>query len=140
MSKILGIDYGKKRVGLALTDDLQIIAAGLTTVEEKEALPYLRKLFEKEKIEAVVIGEPRNLDFTLGTTSTAVHVFGDKLKAMFPDTPIHYLDERYTSKMAAQSLVAGGVKKKDRQNKSLLDEVSATLILQSFLEQKAFRR
>lgn len=140
MGKILGIDYGRKRVGLAITDALQIIAAGLDTVNEADIFPYLQKLMQKEQIDTFVIGEPKHLDNTSGTTWEAVRVFGNKLQTLYPNVPIHYIDERFTSKIAAQSLVAGGVKKKDRQNKALLDEVSATLILQSYLEQQSLGR
>jgi len=139
MGKVIGIDYGKKRVGIAMTDELQIIASGLTTVEEKEAINYLTKVIAQNNIETIVIGEPRNLDNTEAEMTRYARAFGDKVMAAFPAIMVRFIDERFTSKIASRTMFDSGLKKKDRQNKSLLDEISATLILQAFLEKKAFK-
>lgn len=133
MGRILAIDYGAKRTGLAVTDPLQIIATGLTTVETKNILNYLKKYFETEDVEKIVIGESKNLDNSKSQIAPEIEKFAEKLKKQFPTKPIAWIDERFTSKMAKQSMLLSGMKKKKRQQKSLVDEISATLILQSFM-------
>lgn len=133
MSRILAIDYGQKRVGLAVTDSEQIIASGLTTVHAKDVLDYLKQYVANEKVSAFVVGEAKNLDNTPAESARFIEPFVRRLRQTFPETPIHRVDERFTSKMAFQSMIDGGLKKKARQNKALVDEISATIILQSYL-------
>ena len=132
MPRILAIDYGK--VGLAVTDSEQIIACGLTTVHAKDVMSYLKQYVTKETVSAFVVGEAKNLDNTPAESARFIEPFVRKLAQTFPKTPIHRVDERFTSKMAFQSMIDGGLKKKARQNKKLVDEISATIILQSYLE------
>ncbi|WP_027880129.1 MULTISPECIES: Holliday junction resolvase RuvX [Mesoflavibacter] len=136
MAQILAIDYGKVRTGLAVTDDMQIIASGLATVATKELLDYLKTYTEKENVELFLVGEPKQMDNTASESEALIKPFISKLRSTFPHIPIERVDERFTSKMAAQTLIDSGLKKKQRQNKSLLDEVSATIILQSYLYNK----
>ncbi len=133
MSRILAIDYGKKRTGLAITDPMRIIASGLQTVETDKLFEFLKDYFSKEKIEIVIIGEPRHMDGTPSESAAMIDVFVAKFTTEFPNIKIERMDERFTSKMAMRSLVDSGVKKKKRQNKGLLDEISATIILQDYL-------
>lgn len=133
MSRILAIDYGKKRTGLAVTDPMRIIASGLQTVETDKLFEFLKDYFSKEKIEIVIIGEPRQMDGTPSESAAMIDVFVAKFTTEFPNIKIERMDERFTSKMALQSLVDSGVKKKKRQDKGLLDEISATIILQDYL-------
>lgn len=136
MGRILAIDYGNKRVGLAVTDTLQIIATPLETVHAKDVLPYLRAYTQREPVEAFVVGMPTTL---MGEATDATqHVIGfvRNLKKEFPAIPVHTVDERYTSRMAHQAMLAGGLKKKSRQDKATVDRVSATIILQSYLESR----
>jgi len=137
MGRILAIDYGNKRVGLAATDLLQIIANPLETVHAKDVLLYLKAYVQREPVEAFVVGMPRNL--ANEATNATPHVIGfvRKLQKEFPDVPVHTVDERFTSKMAQQAMLAGGLKKKDRQDKGTVDRVSAAIILQSYLESRA---
>lgn len=136
MAQILAIDYGKVRTGLAVTDDMQIIASGLATVATKELLDYLKTYTEKENVELFLVGEPKQMDNTASESEALIKQFISKLRSTFPHIPIERVDERFTSKMAAQTLIDSGLKKKQRQNKALLDEVSATIILQSYLYNK----
>jgi len=136
MARILAIDYGTKRVGLAVTDSLQIIATGLTTVNSKDAFDFIKNYCEQEDVESIVMGEPKTLDNKPAELEKQIGEFINRLKKWSPDMPIHRIDERFTSSMALQSLIDGGVKKKQRRQKELLDEVSATIILQSYLESK----
>lgn len=136
MARILAIDYGTKRVGLAVTDSLQIIATGLTTVNSKDAFDFIKNYCEQEDVESIVMGEPKTLDNKPAELEKQIGEFINRLKKWLPDMPIHRIDERFTSSMALQSLIDGGVKKKQRRQKELLDEVSATIILQSYLESK----
>lgn len=134
MSRILAIDYGKKRTGIAVTDPLKMIASGLTTVPTHELIPFLKKYFIKESVEKIVIGYPKNLD---GSTTDATALVEEGIRILrknFPDVPILKIDERFTSKIASQSILASGVNKKQRQNKALTDEVSATILLQDYLQ------
>lgn len=136
MGRIIGIDYGAKRVGVAVTDPLQIIASALETVSTDKILVFLKNYCKSEVVESFVIGMPKNLDGNDTDGTKYVENFVQILKLEFPDMPIFFCDERYTSKMAMQTLVAGGMKKKDRQIKSNLDKVSAAIILQSFMASK----
>jgi putative Holliday junction resolvase len=136
MSRVLAVDYGTKRVGLAVTDSLQIIATGLTTVHSNDAFDYISKYCHMEEVEAIVIGEPKTLDNKPAELEKQIGEFINRLKKWSPNMPIIRIDERFTSSMAFQSLIDGGVKKKQRRQKELLDEVSATIILQSYLESK----
>ncbi|UBM57613.1 Holliday junction resolvase RuvX [Marinilongibacter aquaticus] len=136
MARIMAIDYGGKRTGLAVTDPLQIIASALETVETKNLLDYLKNYCEKEDVEAFVLGKPLSLDGSETHASPLVHSFAEELKKKFPGKPIHYVDERYTSKMAVQSMIASGVKKKDRRKKGNIDKVAATIILQEFMDEQ----
>lgn len=136
MARIMAIDYGKKRVGLAVTDNAQIIASGLTTVPEKEIIDFLKDYFHKEKVEKIILGMPVGLDGEETDATKSVQKFLEKLKKTFPNTPIQLADERFTSKMAMETLIKSGVPQKKRRNKALLDEVSATIILQDYLYNK----
>ncbi|MEZ4799674.1 MAG: Holliday junction resolvase RuvX [Flavobacteriales bacterium] len=135
MSKVLAIDYGMKRTGLAITDELRIIASPLETVDTSNIFNYLEKLIVKEKIVDIVVGEARHLDGNASEITIEQQKFCDQLLKKFPSIVIHRIDEMFTSKLASQALIMGGMKKKDRQNKGNLDKVSAAIILQSFLEQ-----
>jgi putative Holliday junction resolvase len=135
MGKIIALDYGKKRTGIAVTDDLQIIASGLTTISTNELFSFLKQYFSENDVEAIVLGEPKRLDGTDTHSSHDVRKLKEKLGTEFA-LPIHMVDERFTSKMAFQTMIDSGLKKKQRQNKALVDEISATIILQSFLETK----
>ncbi|RAJ87725.1 putative Holliday junction resolvase [Chitinophaga dinghuensis] len=136
MPRIMAIDYGKKRTGLAVTDPLQLIASGLTTVSTHDLIPYLKKYFAAEAVETIVIGEPKNLDGTATDATALVTECIRILKKNFPDIPVVKMDERFTSKMAFQSMLDSGLKKKDRQNKALVDEISATIILQEYMQRE----
>ncbi|WP_343692058.1 Holliday junction resolvase RuvX [Chitinophaga sp.] len=136
MGRILAIDYGKKRTGLAVTDPLQIIATGLTTIPSQTLIPYLKKYFETEQVELILIGEPKNLDGSDTDATALVAECVRILKKNFPAMPLKQVDERFTSKMAFQTMIDSGLKKKDRQNKALVDEISATIILQEYLRSK----
>ena len=135
LSRIIGIDYGLKRVGVAVTDPLQIIAGGLTTVENKNILHFLKDYFLKNEVEAIVVGYPVNMDNTVTEITGEVDKFLDILKKNFPVCPVHKIDERLTSRMASQTILDSGIGKMKRRNKALVDKVSATIILQSYLEQ-----
>ena len=136
MAKALGIDYGTKRTGLAITDELQIIASSLTTVSTKQLDNYIAKLLNQYNIECFVIGDPKNLDGSNTNSSPYVENFVRKLKVSYPKIDIHRIDERYTSKIAKQSIINSGVNRKRRQDKKLVDKISATIILQSYLANK----
>ena len=136
MARILAIDYGRKRVGLAVTDPMQIIANGLDTVPAKDLLDYLEKYMAKEPVECIVVGYPKQLNNQDSESMKFVRPFLGQLKKRFPDIPVELMDERYTSKIAFQAMIDGGLKKKARQNKALIDTVSATIILQSYMEKK----
>lgn len=133
MPRILAIDYGAKRTGLAVTDPSKIIASALETVPTDKLLEYLKKYTETEAVEAFVVGMPKNLDGTTTDGTAYVERFVVELKNSFPETPIHLHDERFTSKMAMQTMIAGGMKKKDRRVKGNIDKISAVIILQSFM-------
>jgi putative Holliday junction resolvase len=133
MAKILAIDYGAKRCGLAATDNSQIIASPLTTVDTREIFKFLADYFVKNQVEDIVLGEPKRLDTSDTHNSQPVRDFRKRLEQKFPDKKIHMIDERFTSKMAFQTMIDGGLSKKQRRDKSLVDQISATIILQSFL-------
>jgi putative holliday junction resolvase len=134
MARILAIDYGSKRTGLAITDEMQIIASGLTTVETSKLMDYLKAYCSSHKVESIVLGYPTRLDGSDTHNTKPVEELANQLKIEFPSLTIHFEDERFTSKMAKDSMLQMGMKKKDRQRKELLDEISAVLILQAFLE------
>lgn len=136
MGRILAIDYGNKRVGLAVTDEHQIIAGGLTTIHSKDIFNFLKDYLKKEIVELIVVGEPLDMQSKPSDFSRFVDPFVRKLKKQFPDIPVKRMDERFTSKLAMQTMIAAGLKKKARQNKALIDTISATIILQSYLEQQ----
>lgn len=129
----MALDFGKVRTGIAVTDELQLIASGLTTVLTDELLDFLKSYLEEEKVDAFVVGLPKQMDNTPSESEELIQGFLKKLVKQFPAIPIERQDERFTSKMAVQSMVASGMKKKKRQDKALVDEVSATLILQAYL-------
>ncbi len=134
MGRILAIDYGTKRTGLAVTDPLQIIATALDTVPTETLLQYIQNYSLREPVDAFVIGMPRTLKNEDSATAPLVRSFIAKLKEAFPDKPVHEADERFTSSIAQQAMIAGGMKKKDRQVKGNVDKVSAVLILQAFMD------
>ena len=134
MSRILAIDYGRKRVGLAVTDELKIIANALTTVNTKDIINYLKEYISKENVECFVLGEPKQMNYQASESIKYINPFLKVLKKEFPDIPVKRTDERFTSKIASQTIIAAGLKKKDRQDKALIDKISATLILQSYLD------
>ena len=136
MAKAVGIDYGTKRVGISISDSSQIIATALCAVENKNIFSFLKYLLEKEEVDTIVIGEAKNLDNTETNSTRQIYQFIEKLKNQFPKVLIKTIDERFTSKIAFQSIIDSGIKKKKRQNKSLIDKVSATIILQDFLSYK----
>lgn len=136
MARILSIDYGTIRVGLAVTDPLQIIANGLTSIDESKTLDFLRQYIKDEEVELILLGLPLQLDGSKNTIHEQVVGFRQKLEKAFPNIPVEYVDERYTSKMASQVLIDSGVKKKKRKDKGLLDQISATIMLQDYLNSK----
>lgn len=136
MARILSIDYGRKRTGLAVTDPLQIIAGGLATVSTSELFEWLKAYIERETVERIVIGEPRQLDGTPSENLARVQQFVNRWRKAIPSIPIEYYDERFTSALAHQAMLDGGLKKKARQNKALVDEISATIILEDYLRSR----
>lgn len=134
MSRILCIDYGKKRTGIAVTDPLKIIATALTTVETKELFAFLKKYFSEEEVELVLIGEPKNWDESDTHATPLVYQFIQKFKKDFSLIKIETVDERYTSKMASQAMVEMGMKKKNRQKKENIDQIAAAIMLQEYLK------
>lgn len=137
MSKVLAIDYGQKRTGIAITDSLRMIASPLETVDTSKIFEYLDKIIQKEKIVDIVVGEARHLDGNASEITLLQEKFCKEITKKFPSIIIHRIDEMYTSKLASQALVMGGMKKKDRQIKGNLDKVSAAIILQQFLDQSS---
>lgn len=134
MARILCIDYGGKRTGIAVTDPLQIIATGLTTIDTKDFIPFLKKYTETENVELFIIGDPKNWDDTDTHATPLVKLAIKRLEKEFPKIPIKKVDERYTSKMAKDAMLEMGLKKKDRRNKKLVDEIAATIMLQEYLQ------
>lgn len=137
MARILAFDYGNKRVGIACTDSLKIIAHSLTTIHPKDIIDYLKKYLEHEDVELFVVGEPKQMDGTFSQSNTQVISFVNLLKKQFPTIKVEMMDERFTSKMASASIAQSGLKKKNRENKALVDAVAATIILQSYLEKQS---
>jgi putative holliday junction resolvase len=136
MGRIMAIDYGTKRTGLAVTDPLRIIATALNTVETATVFTFLSGYFEKEPVDEIVVGMPRTLRNEDSQTAPAVRLFAEELKKKFPDKPIHFVDERFTSSIAKQTMIDGGMKKKDRRDKNNVDKISAVLILQTWMQGK----
>lgn len=136
MGRILAIDYGTKRTGIAITDELQLIASGLTTVPTKELLDFLKKYIKSETVNLILIGEPTQKDGTASSVEVHIKEFIKSFSETFPKIEIKRVDERYTSKMAFQTMIDSGLKKKQRRNKALIDEISATIILQEYLYNK----
>lgn len=136
MSRIIALDYGAKRTGVAVTDELQIIASGLTTVNTNEIFVFLEKYLQNESVELILIGEPKQMNNTPSESEILITPFIKELKEKFKQIPVKRVDERFTSKMAFQTMIDSGLKKKQRQNKALIDEISATIILQSYLYNK----
>ncbi len=133
MARILAIDFWQKRTGLAVTDELQIIASGLTTINTPEVIKFLKDYTSKENVELFVVGKPKQMDNTDSESEILIKPFLEKLSKAIPTIPIERVDERFTSKMAFQTMIDSGLKRKQRQNKALVDEISATIILQSYL-------
>lgn len=138
MARILAIDYGGKRTGIAVTDPLQIIATGLTTIASHELIPFLKKYFLQEQVERIIIGLPKNLDDSDTHGTPLVEAAMKKLKKEFPLMPLVTVDERYTSKMAKSAMLEMGMKKKDRRDKKLVDEIAATIMLQEYMHSLSF--
>ena len=132
----MAIDYGRKRTGLAVTDELQIIATALTTVETQKLMTFLVDYTGREKVECFVVGEAKRMDNTPSESAQYIEPFVARLKEKFPTSPVERIDERFTSKIAFQAMIDGGLKKKQRQNKALIDTVSAVIILQSYMQKK----
>ena len=139
MARILAIDYGKKRTGLAVTDELQLIAGGLTTVPTAELVDYLLGYVKKEPVERIVVGLPKQMNNALSENMCRIEPFVNRMRKLLPDIPIEYHDERFTSVLAHQAILASGIGKMARRNKELVDEVSATIILQSYMESRRMR-
>jgi len=136
LGRVLALDYGEKRTGIAVTDELRLIASGLTTVPTNELFPFLKRYVNDEKIDVFVVGEPKQMNNTPSESEQYITPFLEELAKQFPAISIERQDERFTSKMAFQSMLDSGLKKKQRRNKALVDEISATLILQSYLERQ----
>jgi putative Holliday junction resolvase len=137
MGRIMAIDYGQKRIGVAVSDPEQIIANALTTVHVKDIFPFLQEYFSSEKVDRVLVGEPLQMDNSPSASARFIEPFVKKFVAIFPDMPLERADERFTSKMARQTILMSGLRKKARQNKEAVDAISATIILQSYLEKQA---
>ena len=136
MARVLAIDYGQKRTGIAVTDDMQIIASGLTTVDTPKLIDFLTDYFAKENVGKVLIGEPKQMNNEPSQSAPLINAFVEKFILQFPDMELERVDERFTSKMAFQTMIDSGLKKKQRQNKALIDEISATILLQDYLSRK----
>jgi putative pre-16S rRNA nuclease len=136
MARIMAIDYGLKRTGLAVTDPFQIIATGLTTIESPRIINFLRDYFSREPVELIIIGDPRNWDDSDTHATPLVREVIIRLRKKFPTIPVETVDERYTSKMASQAMIDMGMKKMQRRNKALVDEIAATIMLQEYLQKK----
>lgn len=138
MPRILAIDYGFKRTGIAITDELQIIASGLTTIPSETAIAFLKDYFSKEKVGEVLIGEPKQMNGEPSQSTEIIEKFVTTFKNNFPAMKVTRVDERFTSKMAFQTMIDSGLNKKKRQNKALIDEIAATILLQDYLTRKMF--
>lgn len=133
MARVLAIDFGKIRTGIAVTDELKIIASGLTTVNTSDLLSFLKEYTSKEKVELFLMGLPKQMDNSDSESEALILPFLKKIEKLFPQIPMKRIDERFTSKMAFQTMIDSGMKKKQRRNKAMVDEISATIILQSYL-------
>ncbi|AWI27055.1 Holliday junction resolvase RuvX [Flavobacterium pallidum] len=133
MARLLAIDYGMKRTGIAITDEFQIIASGLTTIASETAIDFLADYFTKEKVEKVIIGKPLQMNGQPSESAAVIEKFVLLFQKRFPDMPVARVDERFTSKMAFQTMIDSGLKKKQRQNKALVDEIAATIMLQGYM-------
>jgi putative Holliday junction resolvase len=136
MARILSIDYGLKRTGIAVTDDFQIIASGLTTIPSTDIIAFLKTYFSKENVETVIIGEPKQMNGLPSESTEIIENFITQFHTEFPNMKMERVDERFTSKMAFQTMIDSGLKKKQRQNKGLIDEIAATILLQDYLNYK----
>ncbi len=136
MGRVVAIDFGQKRAGIAVTDPLKIIANGLDTVPAAKCIEFLKAYCEKEQVEAFVVGYAKQMDNTDSDSMRYIKPFVGRLQNQFPNIPVHYVDERFTSVMAQRAMIDGGLKKKKRQDKALVDTISATIILQSYLQQQ----
>jgi putative Holliday junction resolvase len=136
MARVLALDFGKKRTGIAVTDELQIIASGLTTVDTKDIFTFLRNYIQKENVELFLIGEPKQMNNEVSESEAMIIPFIKKLNNIFAKIPVKRIDERFTSKMAFQTMIDSGLSKKKRKDKALIDEISATIILQTYLYNK----
>ncbi|MFW5793640.1 MAG: Holliday junction resolvase RuvX [Bacteroidota bacterium] len=134
MGRIIAIDFGQKRTGIAVTDPLQMIANGLITIHSKDVIDFLKKYLTSEDVDCIVVGEPRTLQNKASDASRFIEPFVKNLRKQFPEIPVKRMDERFTSSIAFQSMIDSGMKKKKRQDKSIVDTISATLILQSYME------
>src|SRR6476661_512033 len=139
MSRIMAFDYGTKRIGIAVTDPLQIIATGLDTIHPKDIIEYLKKYLVQEQVELFVVGEPLQMDGTPSQSTPHIKGFITILKKHFPEIPVERIDERFTSKMASAVVAQSGLKRSDRHDKSRLDTISATIILQTYLEKRSLQ-
>ncbi len=136
MARVMAIDYGEKRTGLAITDELQLIASGLTTIASESAIAFLADYFARENVMTVLIGKPVQMNNQPSESAAIIEKFVNRFRGAFPTIKIVRVDERFTSKLAFQSMIASGLKKKQRQNKALVDEISATIMLQDYLTRK----
>jgi len=134
LGRIIAIDFGTKRTGIAVTDEMQMIAFGLTTIATNDLIVFLKDYTSKEKVSLIVVGEPKQMDNTPSESEASIQSFLNRFNETFPEIKVERQDERFTSKMAFQTMIDGGLNKKKRQNKSLIDEISATIILQSYLD------
>lgn len=136
MARLLAIDYGKKRTGLAVSDEMQIIAGGLTTVPTTELIDFILDYMKKEPVERIIVGQPKQMNNEPSENMRRIEPFVNRLRKLLPDTPVEYHDERFTSVLAQRTIIEAGIKKMARRNKELVDEVSATIILQSYMESR----
>lgn len=136
MARLLAIDYGKKRTGLAVSDEMQIIAGGLTTVPTTELIDFILDYMKKEPVERIIVGQPKQMNNEPSENMRRIEPFVNRLRKLLPDTPVEFHDERFTSVLAQRTIIEAGIKKMARRNKELVDEVSATIILQSYMESR----
>ncbi|QQL49633.1 Holliday junction resolvase RuvX [Mucilaginibacter ginkgonis] len=136
--RVMAFDYGTKRIGIAVTDPLQMIANGLDTIHPNQIIDFLKRYLQTEQVETFVVGDPKQMDGTPSQSAPHVKGFVNLLKKTFPDIPVQMFDERFTSKMASAAILQSGINKKARQNKALVDNISATILLQGWLERKAY--
>ena len=134
----MAIDYGGKRTGIAVTDEMQIIASGLTTVETKNIFPFLENYFKTDEVSKIIVGEPKRMNNEASSIGAEINKFVDKLAKLYPQIEIIRIDERFTSKIAFQTMIDSGLKKKQRQNKALVDEIAATILLQDYMSSNRF--